>query len=551
MAAYAQAPLSYMYDGIANSENNPYGTARSMALGNAMTAVGGDLGAVAINPAGGAVARYGQFAITPGLTISSSNASFSPVGESSYGASSHESKARMNFPSAGASIRMTTGRDKGLRAYTMTVLLNQMQDYNSSMIASGVNSKTSLLSEFASAACGYYHNELVDYTANGASWDLVSGYNGRLFGGLSSTIYAGNSEVETPYGYAIPAPLAQTSSTMTNGYRRDFIIGWSFDISGNLYLGFNLGLPTMYKNLSEGYFEAPYKNYMDFYICLPDKGGNFVDTFYTGSRYMFSQYTRMTGIYAKFGAIWLPADNVRLGFAIQTPTSYSVTEGYTYSASSTYENTSCNGSSTSPVDEWSYKMRSPFSFNVGLAYTFAGRGLFTLDADFTDYRVMKYTEAGGGVEYFYDVNQTINKFCGISKTIRAGVEYKLTPEFSARAGFNLATSPERTWGGKTAADFYGAMPYYGALTGKGQYVKDKKTAFSLGFGYSSPGSFFADFAVRVNNYPTSVYLPYYDYDHMDANGVLHQIGSTSEELSPRIRINRTLWDAMITFGWRF
>ena len=44
------------YDAILFSQNHYYGTARSMALGNAMTALGGDLGSIGINPAGSAVA---------------------------------------------------------------------------------------------------------------------------------------------------------------------------------------------------------------------------------------------------------------------------------------------------------------------------------------------------------------------------------------------------------------------------------------------------------------------------------------------------------------
>ena len=71
-----------MYDGLNYSQNNYYGTARSIGMGNAMTAVGGDLGSIGINPAGSAVAGYSQFTITPNLTISSMNASYSayPVG---------------------------------------------------------------------------------------------------------------------------------------------------------------------------------------------------------------------------------------------------------------------------------------------------------------------------------------------------------------------------------------------------------------------------------------------------------------------------------------
>ena len=35
-----------MYDGLTFSQNNYYGTARSIGMGNAMTAVGGDLGSI-------------------------------------------------------------------------------------------------------------------------------------------------------------------------------------------------------------------------------------------------------------------------------------------------------------------------------------------------------------------------------------------------------------------------------------------------------------------------------------------------------------------------
>lgn len=59
------------YDAWRFSQNEYEGTARSAAMGNAFTALGGDLGAITINPAGSAVAGYSQFTITPSITISS------------------------------------------------------------------------------------------------------------------------------------------------------------------------------------------------------------------------------------------------------------------------------------------------------------------------------------------------------------------------------------------------------------------------------------------------------------------------------------------------
>ena len=52
------------------------GTARTMALGGAMGAIGCDLGSIGINPAGSAVAGYSQLTISPKQSIASSGSAF-------------------------------------------------------------------------------------------------------------------------------------------------------------------------------------------------------------------------------------------------------------------------------------------------------------------------------------------------------------------------------------------------------------------------------------------------------------------------------------------
>jgi hypothetical protein len=52
------------YDAFLFSETNYEGTARTVAMGNAFTALGGDLGSISLNPAGSAVAKYSQVSIT-------------------------------------------------------------------------------------------------------------------------------------------------------------------------------------------------------------------------------------------------------------------------------------------------------------------------------------------------------------------------------------------------------------------------------------------------------------------------------------------------------
>lgn len=556
---YAQsiAPLAYMYSGMENSTNNFYGTARSVALGEAMTAVGGDLGSVVINPAGAAVNKYSQIAITPGITVSSVTSAYSSSGPEKYGSSKVNNKARVGLPGVGATITTNSGNEYGIRSFSFSIIASQTQDYNSFFMAGGSNSKTSLLTEFAQSACGYTDKQLSEY-GNGVSWDLVAGYNGRLFGGIDTDWYAGNSSVENKYGdFCIPAALAQSSTLTTSGYKRDLLMNFAWDISGKLMLGFNLGIPIMYKTQQEAYYESPYGDYTDFYIALPDDKGKMVDTYYTGAYYKYNQYTRMSGVYAKFGAIYLPTDNLRIGAAIQTPTAYTVTEGYRYYAGSEYENSSVDGYSYSPEDEWSYRMRGPWSFNVGLAYTMPGKGLFSVDYELVDYSVMEMQEIDSDGSYFYNVNQTVQQFLGASHNLRFGLEYKVNPMVSLRAGYGVRTSAEKYWtdasGAKeiTTEMYYNETSKYMGALGKSKYYKDKTRSVSFGAGYSSPGSFFADFAVRLNKYPSTVYRPFYDYDHYDIDGNWHELGTASEELSPRILNNSRLWDVMITFGWRF
>ena len=128
LAAAAGAGAQNIYDAITYSENNYFGTARSMALGNAVTALGGDLGSIGINPAGSAVAGYGQFTITPGLSISSVSSSYSPEGERMYGASNSLMNTRGSLPNLGLSMNYKTGRARGVKAITFSVLSNQPND---------------------------------------------------------------------------------------------------------------------------------------------------------------------------------------------------------------------------------------------------------------------------------------------------------------------------------------------------------------------------------------------------------------------------------------
>ena len=66
---------------------------------------------------------------------------------------------------------------------------------------------------------------------------------------------------------------------------------------------------------------------------------------------------------------------------------------------------------------------------------------------------------------------------------------------------------------------------------------------SLGLGYNSKGSFFADIAARRTFLADEYFMPYADY-------IFDEDGYVSAP-TPEIRNRQSLWKVMITLGWRF
>ena len=182
-ASYAQTA----YDALTFSENNYEGTARTVAMGNAFTALGGDLGSIAINPAGSAVAGYSQFAITPGLTFSTmTSQGVSPYGDGDlpyFQKQMKSSMTRFNIPNLGITFNWDTGRKSGLKSMTFGFLISKTAGWDQDVYASGENSTTSFMGQMAAEATdmGYTGTGLGANDAfNYNPWKTVAGYQSGM-----------------------------------------------------------------------------------------------------------------------------------------------------------------------------------------------------------------------------------------------------------------------------------------------------------------------------------------------------------------------------------
>ena len=275
IAATVSAGAQTMSDAINFSQNQYYGTARSMALGNAMTALGGDLGSIGINPAGSAVTPYSQIVITPGVTVSAVTSAYSPEGEKSYGLSNRLVHTRMNLPNVGLSMSFETGQRYGLRTFSFGFVVNQTNNYHFMSEGFGSNSRTSKIAEFANAARGFNEDVLADYKSFNNSdlpWDILAAYQGGMFGsyGIEGE-YAGVTEAISDDGeyHYVPGALSQTSYLTKRGSKNDLILNMAMNFSDRFYIGFNLGIPTARYRYSESFYEAAI-NPEDFRIKYDD-----------------------------------------------------------------------------------------------------------------------------------------------------------------------------------------------------------------------------------------------------------------------------------------
>lgn len=543
-----------MYDAERLSNNHYYGTARSVALGNAMTALGGDLGSIGINPAGSAVNSFSQFTFTPALLFQDTRTKWSNDGSENLGSPGGDSHTKLNIPNCGLTLTMYSGEDEGLRYMTAGFVVNTTNTFLNYATAGGPSTGyTSFLANLAANAKGIPANKLPGRLYPAYWSDQIGEY-----GPEGSLKYSGSNQIVDPtdtYAY-VPGVLDQEATVERYGSKTDVIFNLGLNFDDKFYLGFNMGLPTArYRNVDA--FTESAASPVVFPVNFLDDDGNHIGkeneptTYYKSSRNEFRFNVDASGIYAKMGIIWLPVEGLRVGAAIQSPTLMVVHESWIYKANCKYRDSDYNTpTKSSEPGDYSYGLRTPYIVNAGLAYTLGYLGLVSVDYEMTDYSIMKFSDSewltGSSAEWM-DVNASIKKFCGVSHSLRAGLEVKPLPELAVRAGYSFTSSPEKY---ATDAD-YGytvvAENWEAQELKDFRYFRDFTNAFSLGLGYSSRGSFFADAAVRLTKYPTAVLAPYYypDYQVVDKNN------NTIETGMPYFTMDRSIVDVLLTVGWRF
>ncbi len=528
LMASVQAGAQTAGDALLFSENDYEGTARTIAMGNAFTALGGDLGSVTFNPAGTAVSKYSQFSFTPGITFSTNTAQGIPYdGEdlTYFQRQMQSNTSSLHLPNIGMIINWDTYRTTGLKNISLGFTVNRTNSWNEDVYADGTNSKTSFMGAMAYGADGLIADNLgMENAFNHQPWKETVGYQSGMIAPYATDpnggdMFMGASEARYANGdIAVPGQLTQTYGRNVQGGKFEYLVNLAANFSDFLYVGASIGLTSMSYDYNE-YFKEKAVDPSKFENAFSDAQGNEFTIFFKDMLFKYNYSASGAGYFGKAGFILTPGAGFRIGAAIQTPSVMNIYEQWCYSGATSYTDGAYDAESTSPWGEFEYTLVSPYRANFGLAYTIGNFAVISADYEFADYGQMKFQTTGNVRDYFEELNSIIKSEYGMSHLLRAGVEVKPLSMLAIRAGYNFTTSPEKN------------LP-----------VTYRQNA-SFGLGYTSNGSFFADIACRYDFVTSEQFMPYADYIFDENDNIAIP--------APEILNRHSLWKVYLTLGWRF
>ena len=195
-------------------------------------------------------------------------------------------------------------------------------------------------------------------------------------------------------------------------------------------------------------------------------------------------------------------------------------------------------SSSTPQDKgsFSYAFRSPDRWIFSLAGVVGQTALLSLDYELTDYRKMRLGNRDDDT-YYSDITQQAERDFKVGQTLKLGAEYRVTPQFSVRAGYVWQASPMQgrlTAGGEIFTS--GTVTHYSTV--------GTANTYTVGLGYRFTPNFYVDLACLYRSAAEQLH-PFSDLPITDASR--HLSALSADVASTQIKTTRTL----LTFGYRF
>ncbi len=487
-------PLLMMAQGATDayilSQPDMKGTARFMSMAGAFGALGGDLSTLNQNPGGIGIYRSSEIGV-------SLNLDFQSTKTSSMGENDSWTQTKFNCSNFGYVGAVKLDNDV-MPYFTWGASYSRVASFDRKYRGYIPHLSTSMSNYVANFSSGWTTGELIQedgynpYMMSDAPWLSILSYNSYLINpvGFSDDEYNGLFQPGTT-GDA-------TFTVREKGYVDEFALDFGGNIMNTVYWGIGFGI-TDISYATDTYYDEELQN-----ARIADASGMSTES---GDAYFGLEnfhHVSGHGFNFKAGVIVKPINELRLGLAVHTPTYYDLRHEM-YAA--------CDYSYSSGIEGWhetdegyistyDSDLRTPWRLIASAAGVIGGQGIISLDYEYVGYDDMKVKDGYG--EEYVDVTTDIQNYYKASHIVRVGAEYRVTPQFSLRAGYSYQTSPTRDAAMNNDEYIYtsGTNP---------AYIFDNSTQYiTAGAGYRYKG-FYIDMAY-VHKQRESTYRAFTSFD---------------------------------------
>lgn len=409
----------YANDAIRFSTFQTGSTSRIKAIGNASTAIGGDLTSVSGNPAGLGFFTKSEASITPEFDGSTVKAGY-------LGQSSNISKGDVNLNNAAIVFYSRLNTPRGQDKTKGWLSLNFGMGYSRT---NNFDQRISYFAKNNTSSIGNYYAALAntDGLTEGTLQKWAYDQNLIDLYGTSKPVYESNAN----------PGVNQTNNTTRSGGQSEFNLSLGSNYSNKFYIGVSVGITDLrYKSVND-FNEGGTASVLE--------GSGAADRIFN-SNYNQTQNTKGEGFNAKLGVIYKLVENVRIGASVTTPTYLSIDDSFAEGLNTSFNNGSKynNGPVNYPL---TYTMRTPFKASGGLSVFLGQYGFITGDVEYIDYSTT-HINSNNDYDNGFD-NGIIKSNYQAAINTHFGAEIKVTPAVALRGGYGIQGNPLKSGGSQT------------------------------------------------------------------------------------------------------
>ena len=470
--AIAQEPA----DAIRYSMIDHGGTARSRALGGAVTAMGGDLSAAYVNPAGLGLYRTNEVLFSPSFNFNSTKTDYLSTNNA-------QKKTSRDYNNFGIVLPKDGSRNGRWSNFTFSIGMIAPVNFTNKVYLSGNNNQSSFSEKYLEELA---KNNTTD--PNKAATNFPYGASIAFNTYLIDTLLNPNYTIK---GYRSLVPIStgvlQENTVSTNGGIRDFFLSGSANYGDKLYFGGTVVFSKLSYERNSVFRESD----------LTKKINNF--NYFESEEYL---YTEGVGVGIKLGVIARPTNEYRIGLAYHSPIVYNMIDNYSSKITTDLEGYMRNGVlkqssldlNKGSMGEYQYNFTRPSKLLLGMSYTFGAdenvknqKGFITGDIEYDNYKNARFNITTNpayntGRSYLDEVNTATRERYKSGWNIRLGGEMKFNT-FMGRLGLNYMTN-----------------------TFTSSEISNKRLNASTGIGYRNKG-YFIDIAY-IHQLWRDAYFPY-------------------------------------------